>query len=139
MRPLPPPSDRPAAPGMAAAGDYTVTQAAGVMPVDPRSPAHFASPAVYDPNRDPTRNIQAANQQNAAANPGQQQPYAEPISAPPGQPIPAAANEPGTSPGYKLFHEGEAALAPTTATGPISVSGKPSTTSTSWIRPPPSG
>ena len=36
------------------------------MPVDPRFPNNFASPAVYNPNQDPTRNIQASNQQNAA-------------------------------------------------------------------------
>ena len=81
--------------------------------------------AVYNPGQDATYNVQAAAQQAVPAAPPPAAP-AEPVPPPPEQstpiaspPIPlsspspadaAPAASPGTSPGYALFQEGEAAL-----------------------------
>ncbi len=58
------------------------------------------SSAVYDPSRDPTRNVQAADV------------VPDPLPSPPSQPSgPSSASEGNRqSPGYNLFQQGEAAL-----------------------------
>ena len=72
-----------------------VVQAGGVS-----EPNAGVQSAVYDPSRDPTRNVQVADQQ------------AETIPSPSNQPAapPGGSDAARQSPGYSLFQQGEAAL-----------------------------
>ena len=88
--------------GVVLAGGTAVMSAGGAFGADQN-----ASRALYDPSRDPTRNMQASGQQPAS--PVSQSPEpAEPIAMPVGRTV--SANDPAVSPGLLLFQQGETAL-----------------------------
>ncbi|MGO8689719.1 MAG: hypothetical protein ACLQLG_08785 [Thermoguttaceae bacterium] len=124
IRPLPPPGDaRPMTGSDNTTGVAMVSEGLAVPPPAAGPSPEPAVAAVYNPGRDTTYNVQAAAVQAAPTTPPPPPGVAEPVppppesptpaappSSPPALPPPAAAAAPGTSPGYALFQQGEAAL-----------------------------
>jgi general secretion pathway protein D len=105
------------------AGGSSAAPAASAKPMGPKQPEQPVSPAVYDPSRDPTRNVPAAEQQPlplSGPRPADVAPDApaaakpETVPAPQGTPSAAGGPPGGARPkegvARSLFRQGEEAL-----------------------------